>query len=137
MMRTGRLTLLAVLLGLMSTATASGEPRHPGWGESEAFPVYLRVAVQPTLPASFVFEVLQPTVTHLRRTLPYALISQERLPPAELYQAVRTQGVHAFVADSGFFCDLQSRGWAEQIAALQPQGVLDPAYVSGMAAASR
>ena len=74
-MRIGRPTLLAVPFGLMSTATASGEPLHPGWGESEAFPVFLRVAVQSTLPASFVFEVLQPTVTHLRSTLPYALIS--------------------------------------------------------------
>ena len=54
-MRAKRLTLLAVLLGLTGTATATDEPRQPGWGESEAFPVYLRVAVQSTLPASFVF----------------------------------------------------------------------------------
>ncbi|MGN1150118.1 MAG: hypothetical protein ACI4SY_05375, partial [Sutterella sp.] len=60
------------------------------------------MAVQSTLPASFVFEVLRPTDTHLRRSLPYARISVERLPPADLYQAVRTQGVHVFVSDSGF-----------------------------------
>ena len=125
-MRAKRLTLLAVLLGLTGTATATDEPRQPGWGESEAFPVYLRVAVQSTLPASFVFEVLKPTFAHLRRTLPYARISVERLPPAELHQAVRTQGVHTFVADSGFFGDLQARGWAEQIAAHQPQACLIP-----------
>lgn len=54
-MRAKRLTLLAVLLGLTGTATATDESRQPGWGESEVFPVYLRVAVQSTLSASFVF----------------------------------------------------------------------------------
>ena len=45
--------------------------------------------------------------------------------------------MHAFVCDSGLFADLQTNGWAEQLAARMPADILDPSYVTGMAVVVR
>lgn len=114
-------------------SAASASEATPGWGRDPAYPVFLSVAVQSTLPASFVIETLQPTLTRLRSALPAARIGIRRMTPAELHEAVRLQNVHAFIADAGIFADLQSQGLAEQLAAHKPADATDPAYVSGMA----
>ena len=103
------------------------------WGTNADLPVFLSVGVQSTLPANVMFEVLRPTIEHLQQTLPHARISFERMSSADLYDAVRLQNIHAFVADAGLFADLQSHGWAEQLAAHQPSFATDPAFVMGMA----
>ena len=65
----GRLTafFVAVTLGLpICVGAADTVPERESWGKSETYPVFLRIAVQSALPASFVLETLQPTVEHLR-----------------------------------------------------------------------
>lgn len=65
----GRLTafFVAVTLGLpICVGAADTAPERESWGKSETYPVFLRIAVQSALPASFVLETLQPTVEHLR-----------------------------------------------------------------------
>lgn len=113
--------------------SASVAADSSSWGRDPEYPVYLSVAVQSTLPSSFVIETLQPTLTYLRTTLPNARIGIKRMSPAELHEAVRLQNVHAFIADAGIFADLQSQGLAEQLAAYRSADATDPAYVSGMA----
>lgn len=71
------------------------------WGTNADLPVFLSVGVQSTLPANVMFEVLRPTIEHLQQTLPHARISFERMSSADLYDAVRLQNIHAFVADAG------------------------------------
>ena len=102
-------------------------------GRDPEYSVYLSVALQSTLPSSFVIETLQPTLTYLRTTLPNARIGIKCMSPAELHEAVRLQNVHAFIAEAGIFADLQSQGLAEQLAAYRSADATDPAYVSGMA----
>ena len=122
-------------LGALCTffSAASASETSLGWGRDPDYPVYLSVAVQSTLPSSFVIETLQSTLLRLRIELPAARIGIKRMTPAELHEAVRLQNVHAFIADAGIFADLQSQGLAEQLAAHKPADATDPAYVSGMA----
>lgn len=58
-------------------SAASASEATPGWGRDPAYPVFLSVAVQSTLPASFVIETLQPTLTRLRTALPAARIGHQ------------------------------------------------------------
>lgn len=128
----------ASVLALFShwTAAETLPDIQKGWGE-DGLSVHLSIAVQSTLPDAFLLETLTPTVTYLRRRFPDARIGFERVSPEELQTRIRTQNVFAFVADSGFFADVQARGWAEQIAAHVPASVLEPAYAAGTAVVVR